>query len=706
MARLELQAGPERRPEALRNLQEARDLLPNEPDAIWALADLYLDAGERSEAENLLTRLEKEGAGLAPIQYLRARARMQEEDFATAVLLLERSRTDLTRMPQLALQADFLLGLCYARLNNPERQLDALNRAFGANASSVPIAENRALAFLNLGRLDDAIREYQRLLPQAPELHLTVARLLLARNLSRPPARRNWSDLEALLRDAPETLRQTVDFPLLNIDFLLAQGKDAEAEEKAKAARDAHPREVRCWLVLAVLAERKEKEDPEKARAALRVLDVAGKEVGDCAELRLARVTRQLYGKKREEGTDVLRAMERRGGRLASGQSAPPGKRGLAELQARIGKIAKDAIRLWRQVAEGSRTTSTSGRYCSIWPWVRDDKAEIDRVLAEVHTIEGPEGSLWRFDEAVLQIEASRKGGDREGLLTARARPWPKLRKDPSGTGDACPDGALACIDEVEGNIDGAIEKYREGDPAAASANRFCVRHTVELLMGRRQFKEAREILPCDAGTERRCGRSCSSERRSIVDGKKQPGTRAGTGETGCSAGFGERHRDHLWLGQVYWVNDRKPEAEKAFRKALELNDTVPETWIALVGFLAGTEHKPEAEAELRNAQGKLKPEVVPLVLAPCYEVLGKRKEAEEQHLVLLKGTPNDLTRLARRRSSTCVVVRQKRPNRFCSVPGRSCRCAGHSRKRPRGAGAPWRWCWLAAAITAGAGRP
>ncbi len=514
-----------------------------------------------------------------------------------------------------------------------------MNRAFGANASSVPIAENRALALLNLGRLDDAIKEYQRLLPQAPELRLTVARLLLARNLSRPPDRRNWSDLDALLRDAPESLRKTVDFPLLNIDSLLAQEKNAEAEEKAKTTRNAHPKEVRCWLVLAFLAERKEKEDSEKARAALRVLDAAEKEVGDCAELRLARVTRQLYGKKREEGADVLRAMER-------GADALPQAnrlllvRGLAELQARIGN-AKDAIRLWRQVAVAAPHDLNVRQVLFDLAVGADDKAEIDRVLAEVHAIEGPEGALWRYDEAVLQIEASRKGGDREGLLTARARLAEIAKIRPNW---ARVPMALATIDEVEGNIDGAIEKYREAIRRGERQPNL-VRHTVELLMGRRQFKEAREILLAIqeqnvvAGDLARLNAEVSLMEKSSRERGLELAKQAVPPDS-------RNYRDHLWLGQVYWVNDRKPEAEKAFRKALELNDTVPETWIALVGFLAGTEHKPEAEAELRNAQGKLKPEVVPLVLAPCYEGLGKRKEAEEQHLVLLKGSPNDPTRL------------------------------------------------------------
>ena len=54
---------------------------------------------------------------------------MADEKYAAALTLLEKQRSELVRLPQLARQADLYLGLCYERLGNPEQQLAAFKRA-------------------------------------------------------------------------------------------------------------------------------------------------------------------------------------------------------------------------------------------------------------------------------------------------------------------------------------------------------------------------------------------------------------------------------------------------------------------------------------------------------------------------------------------------------------------------------------------------
>jgi tetratricopeptide (TPR) repeat protein len=641
LARVELQSGPERRQEAVRRLHEARQLLPEDLDALWALAELLLDAGERTEADELLTRFENHGAGQAPVDYLRARARMQEGKFADAVLLLERSRPALVKVPQLGVQADYLIGVCYAQLNNHDRHLEAMNRVLAVDPSNVPAAQSRASALLALGRVDEALLEFQRLLPRAPQARLTVARLLLARNLRRPPLRRDWGELEALLRDAPDDLRRTVDFDLFEIDFLLAQGKEEPANAKAKAARDAHPKEARCWVALAFLAERKEKGDPEKARAALGVLDEARKEIGDCAELRLARATRLLYGRKSgPEAAAVLRELE-------PGTDAWPRAnqvlllRGLAELQTRFGE-AGDAYRLWKRVAEAQPGDMGVRLVLFDLAVNANDRAETERLLRELREIEGPEGVLWRYGDAVRLIEASRREGNREWLPAARVRIGEVSARRP-GWGRV--PLALGAIEEVEGNIDAAIEKYTE---AVWSGERQAqvVRHTVELLARRRRFKEARELLHAVHERNGLTGDLSRLNAEVLLTEKSGRDQALDLAKQAVSTDSRD-YRDHLWLGMVYWSSEGKAEAEKAFRKAVELNPTTPETWIPLVLLLAQTDRKAEAEAEMQKAQEKLKPEDMPLLLCAGYEALGKRDRAEEQYLALLKAKPNDHSLLA-----------------------------------------------------------
>ncbi len=103
--------------------------------------------------------------------------------------------------------------------------------------------------------------------------------------------------------------------------------------------------------------------------------------------------------------------------------------------------------------------------------------------------------------------------------------------------------------------------------------------------------------------------------------------------------------RDFLWLGQVAALAGEKQEAEKAFRRACELNDQAPENWALLVLYLVGTDRK-AAEAELERARTKLPADKAALALAPCLEALGKTDKAEEQYLKLLNAQPEDPGRM------------------------------------------------------------
>src|SRR5205085_8986245 len=60
-----------------------------------------------------------------------------------------------------------------------------------------------------------------------------------------------------------------------------------------------------------------------------------------------------------------------------------------------------------------------------------------------------------------------------------------------------------------------------------------------------------------------------------------------------------------------------------------------------LVLFLARTD-APKAEAELEAAKAKLAKDVLPLVLAPCYEGLGRTEQAAGQYQLALAARPDD----------------------------------------------------------------
>ena len=94
-------------------------------------------------------------------------------------------------------------------------------------------------------------------------------------------------------------------------------------------------------------------------------------------------------------------------------------------------------------------------------------------------------------------------------------------------------------------------------------------------------------------------------------------------------------------MGQLAAGAEQPKEAEQAFRRARDLAEAAPETWVALILFLARTDPK-QAETELAEAKRKLPPDKAPLALAQCQEALGRLKEAEESYQIALAGKPND----------------------------------------------------------------
>src|SRR5262249_16516947 len=102
-------------------------------------------------------------------------------------------------------------------------------------------------------------------------------------------------------------------------------------------------------------------------------------------------------------------------------------------------------------------------------------------------------------------------------------------------------------------------------------------------------------------------------------------------------------YRDYLWLGQVLAASgQRASEAEQPLRRALELADQMPETWVSLLQYLANRGRNQDAEALLDQARTRLPAERAPLVLALCHEALGQTDRARTQYQAAVTQQPND----------------------------------------------------------------
>src|SRR5262249_11274242 len=128
-------------------------------------------------------------------------------------------------------------------------------------------------------------------------------------------------------------------------------------------------------------------------------------------------------------------------------------------------------------------------------------------------------------------------------------------------------------------------------------------------------------------------------------------------------------YKDALWLGQVLKESGQRPEqAERHLRRAVELGPSVPETWIALVDFLAFQHRLDQAEAEIVKAQSKLPRESADLPLGQCYEAVGKPDAARKHYMAAMTARPHD-----------AVILRAFAG--FCISDGKLSEAEGHLRR-------------------------
>src|SRR5262249_4666900 len=145
----------------------------NDRDLQVQLLTLLLDKRETgeamkkqlAEAQTVLKQLREGKAHPVVLEFFDARLDYagEGEDWKRGLVHLERIRPQLAAWPDLARQADLILGQGYERLGNPDRQLLLLRRVV-ASAPFLPSARlYLASRLLEQGRVDEALQECRQL---------------------------------------------------------------------------------------------------------------------------------------------------------------------------------------------------------------------------------------------------------------------------------------------------------------------------------------------------------------------------------------------------------------------------------------------------------------------------------------------------------------------------------------------------------------
>jgi tetratricopeptide (TPR) repeat protein len=642
LARVELLAG--RKDKAKEVADPIAADAPKSLRELWAQANLMIDLGQIDKAQDSIKQIEAlpGPAATAMGRCLRGQMLLQQKAWGEARVVLEKARAATLAEPELNRRANLLLAECYYQQGNTDQLLIAYRQVLKIDPLNAAARRGVAGALAAIGKTDEAIAAYRVLAADAPDVRVDFARVLLNRTRRLPAADRDWTNFDQLLQEMSVQQRETPAVRQMQFEALIARGKRDEARLLIEAERDRDPKQVAPWLLLIGLGGR------DKSPAIVpALLAEAEKQAGWHVEWELARANQVLRmaaagGATAENAVAQLKEIEAAAGRCSDADKARL-LAGLAEAAQSTGDRV-NSRRLWRDVAD-KVVDKQAAQFALFELALQDgDATEAARLRDAIRGGEGADGPVGSYCEAAYQMIEARKGS-RTAMLAARAAVNHAAEQRPSWSRVSLLDGNVC---ELEGRRDKALEKYQEamdhGDQRLP-----VVRRVLQLLYEEHRYAEAHALLkkvPEPVLSQTDLGRIAaelfvvSPDEAGGVDAAAsrtralQLAQQAVTADSKDYAGL-------LWLGHLAAQAGQPDEAERAFRRAVEVADTVPDTWASLTLFLARTDPK-KAEVELEKAKLKLAKDKLPLALAPGYEALGRIETAEEQYRAALDARPSD----------------------------------------------------------------
>jgi tetratricopeptide (TPR) repeat protein len=659
MAQLEEQS--QHRPEAIAVLRRGAKAVPQNADILWRLTDLLLTQGETAREE--ITGMRQLGVPQARLDFLEARALINDRKWWDAIQKLERIRPDLDNQPALLLQTDLNLGLAYGQVGEPDQQYDAFRQAAKTDPTSGAACQGMTSALLSLGRTQEAIELSLSRTSVAPEAAIEAARLIILKNLRLPEDRRQWDRVERVLADCSPIKPSPADLPILTAEYSAARGQLDEARRVLEQAIAKGPDRVEFWVALADLADRE-----KSSERALALLDEAQAKFGDKVEVRLARAS---YWAKRK-GKPARQA-------LAKLETTP--KAFSPDDQA---KLLRGLARAYWQLGDAREATRILQRLGDVRPWdlgiqlllldlalQGGDESILLSKIEQLKKLEGPEGVWCRYARACYLIwQAQQKKGDNfeeaGRLLAEAAGQRPNSSRIARRQGD---------IDDWRGETSSALKNYLRAIELGEHDTGL-IRRSVELLYARNRIPEALDILQrLPEGTP------VSSDLQRLaaqVFAQAHDFGRARELAQKAVSGQSKDFRDHLWLGQILDASaqaEKRPaekvrlaqQAEKAFRQAAQLSGDVPDPWVALISFLARSGFNHDAETALQEMERRFSPDKTPLPLAYGYEATGQTDKARklyESALATLAGSKSKDNKVLVLRAVTGFFLRANQVER------------------------------------------
>ena len=645
LADIELRSG--NRDKAVTALQNGLRVTGRSLQLLWSLANLMIDLDNFDEAKKIIEELQATDYPEQLVNYLVARIDFVQGHWYAALRAFEKDRDLLAMWPGLAKQVDVWVGQCYGKLGNRDKQLQAYRRALIVDPSYAAAKAAETDALMAMGQLNQAVNKFGQLSREkavTPSGSVVLSRMLLLQALRQDPASRNWKVVEDSLDASEKALPDSPDVTILRAEMLVAQDHADAAEKLVREARDKNPKQVKLWTTLASLAERKA--DWEKTE---KILNEAEQSLGDCVPLRLAR-SRYLVRRYGKEAIERLQPLAENTKSFSDGERLQL-LSGL--LNAAVQTNDTQQIKKFsRQIAAREPNDIQIRYFIFEKAFARGDQEAMKEAIDEIERVAGKMG-YWSYGQAALLFLQSKDQQDVAPTLN-------KALKYLAQTREYRKDWARvplmeAWIYDRLGDPNRALKGYKEA-VSLGGRNPSAVRRMIQILFQKKQYAEADRLLRQLEGEQIPFSAELNQASAEVALRQGEYERALEMAEKVVSK-ESKNPQEQIWLGQVLGIIGSRAQkegqekeaqellgkAEKALRRAVEIDPESPAGWVALIRFFSASKEEDKAEKTIQEASLKLPAEKAPLALAQCYEVVQKADEAEKKYEAALAASPQDI---------------------------------------------------------------
>lgn len=633
LAKLEAQRGkPE---EAIKHYQ--RGIKATE-DAAQMLLTFYMANAQVNQrdfegVERSIQRLEEMQIRPEFVQYLKAKLQFANDEWFQASQELLRLRPSLSGQLDIFIELNVTLGLCFERLGQYERALEAYGQILARSPShEFALAQKRRIEQILNPRSEVATSQ-------------TGINRMIGLELLKPKDEQNWAPVFAEIDSyAAQPLMPPGVANLLRAEVYVRLKDYRKAEKEVMTVLRDHPDDLRVWrAALRVIAN-----DPEKGPAeALKKMEGVLTKFGDTPRLRLDKadfliqlgddqLTDQLLALAdgvgdwdRNDEVQLWKGLAARFQQLGDGESR---QQALEKVAALSPNELPTLLELFQSAIESNDQQRVAAAQADILKLV-GSKDNATYQFTEANRL------LWKYASG----SADRSELDKADKLIERAllkRPdWHKLYQ------------LQALVALARGDKPAALAAFEESISRGPSDGRPLLMH-VSLLLEQQRYNDALKVLEqlSEGVRQRLLGRSYAE----ILFNTGDIDASLNSAEEVANLGP-EDGGTQLWYGRFLLRASTTPQlseerrqqcreqAEAALAKAVEVAPGSAEAWLAYMGLLVDLRDLPRAEQTLREAMLALPEDQQQGLVARGSEWLGRWFDAEASYRRLHEKHPEDL---------------------------------------------------------------